>query len=192
MLAILVSISLFSCKQKTDYSKEISRLDSAVAVLAGAEKNLVSVDTNKLRTSFNSTKNDLQTIMEKISKDTVKKKTAMFLTSAYKQSENIINLLNNKNFIERAIHESQQRINDLKHDLNANLIEKNKSAKYLVHELNASGKIYDLATNSLEKAQSASAKLDSMQTKITFLADSLTSLPDPSERRGRKYQNENK
>ena len=111
--------------------------------------------------------------MGKLSKDTVKKKTALFLTDAYQLSENISNLLSNKKFMERAISESMQRISDLKHDLNENLIEKNKSDEYIVHEINASKKIYETVNKAIEKAKSSSGKLDSMKTQIAFFADSL-------------------
>jgi hypothetical protein len=171
-LFILV-FAIISCKQKTGYTKEISSLDSVETILAGTEKILLSVDTGSLRTSYNSTKGNLHAIMEKISGDTVKKKTAMFLTSAYEYSGNMLNLLNNKKFMERAVSESRQRISDLKHDLNENLIEKNKSAEYVVHELNASGKIYDAVNKAIERARSSSAKSDSMKTQIAFIADSL-------------------
>ena len=166
---------LFSCKQKTDYTKEILRLDSALTVLTGADKILSSVDTSELRTSYNSTAKDLHGIMEKLSKDTVKKKTAQFLSDAYERSGNILNLLSNKKFLERAIVESKQRISDLKHDLNENLIEKNRSAEYIVHELNASGKINDMVSQVIERAKLSSVKLDSMKARIIFIADSLKS-----------------
>ncbi|MFI5163860.1 MAG: hypothetical protein ACHQHP_01290 [Bacteroidia bacterium] len=162
-----------SCKQKTDYSKEISRLDSASTVLITAEKILSSADTNLLHSSYNSVAGNLHAVIEKLSKDTVKKKTAEFLSSAYQQSGNILNLLQNKNYLEKAITESQKRINDLKHDLNENLIDKNKSAAYIVSEINSSGKIYDIINKSVERAKSSAAKLDSLKTKISAIADSL-------------------
>ena len=172
---VVVIFSLHSCKQKTDYTKEISRLDSALTVLTGADKILSSVDTSTLRISYNSTANDLHGIMEKLSKDTVKKKTAQFLSDAYERSGNILNLLSNKKFLERAIAESRQRISDLKHDLDENLIEKNKSEEYIVHEFNSSGKIYETINKAIERAKSSSLKLDSMKTQIIFIADSLKS-----------------
>mgnify|MGYP001609428544 FL=1 len=153
LITILFSILAFqSCKQKTDYSKEISRLDSAGIILAEAEKNLFSVDTGTLRSSYNSVSGNLNIIIEKISKDTVKKKTAMFLSDAYQQSGNILNLLDNKKHLERALSEGQQRINDLKHDLTEDLIEKNKSAEYIVNEINASQKLYEAVNKAIEKA----------------------------------------
>jgi len=164
-----------SCKQKTDYAKEISRLDSAAAILSGAEKSLLSVDTSSLRTSYNASAGNLHVIMEKLSRDTVKKRTAVFISDAYEQSGNVLNLLSNKKFFERAISESRQRISDLKHDLNENLIEKNRSAEYIVHELNASGKINDMVSQVIERAKLSSVKLDSMKARIIFIADSLKS-----------------
>jgi len=104
-IAYCLLVFIFSCKQKTDYSKEISRLDSAGIVLAEAEKNLLSVDTSTLRSSYNSVSENLHSIIKKISKDTVKKKTAMFLSDAYQQSGNILNLLGNKKHLERALRE---------------------------------------------------------------------------------------
>jgi hypothetical protein len=165
-------LALSSCKPKSDYTKAISRLDSAETVLVSAEKNLLSVDTSNLRASYNSSANNLH-IMGKLSQDTVKKKTALFLTDAYELSGNISNLLNNKKFMGRAISESRQRISDLKHDLNESLIEKNKSDEYIVHEINASKKIYETVNKAIEKAKSSSGKLDSMKTQIAFFADSL-------------------
>lgn len=162
-----------SCKQKTDYSKEISQLDSAEIVLTKAEKNLLSVDTNTLRSSYNFAKEKLQLISEIISKDTIKKKTAIFLSDIYVHSGNILNLLDNKKYLERAVKESQQRISDLKHDLTEGLIEKNKSAEYIVNEVNSLEKIYEAVNKAIEKAKSGATELDSLKTQIIALADSL-------------------
>ena len=164
-----------SCKNKTDYSKEISHLDSAIIKLKEAENIFLTVDTNSLKNIYNSSQEKLHLISDKISKDTVKKKTAMFLSEAYSYTGNLQNLLENKKFMERALKDGEQRINDLKHDLTEDLIEKNKSAEYIVNELNATQKICDVVNKAIENAKSSSAKLDSMKTQIIFLADSLNS-----------------
>jgi len=88
-----------------------------MANLKEAENILLSADTNPLRSSYNFSKEKLQLISEFISKGTVKKKTAIFLSDAYEQSGNIQNLLDNKKYLEQSISECQQRIRDLKHDL---------------------------------------------------------------------------
>lgn len=176
LITILFSIIAFqSCKQKTNYSKEIIRLDSAETVLAAAAKNLLSLDTSRLRTSYYSAEEKLRLISEKIFKDTVKKRTAMLLSDAYEQTGNIRNLLDNKKQLERAVSEGQQRMKDLKHDLSEDLIEKNKSAAYVVNEMNASQKIYEAVNKTIEKAKSSVIKLDSIKTQILFLADSVQS-----------------
>lgn len=169
LIAYCLLAASTSCKQKTDYSKEISRLDSASMVLAIAEKTLLVVDTNRLSSSYNAFTENLHVL----SKDTVKKITALLLSVAYEQSGNIHNLLANKKNLERAIAESKQRIKGLKHDLAENLIEKNKSAEYIVNELNSAAKICDTVNRSIEKTKSSEIKLDSMKTQITFLVDSL-------------------
>lgn len=174
LLSIVYCLLFFSsCKQKTDYSKEISRLDSALVKLKETEKNFLSSDTNSFRSVYNFSQGKLHLISEKIAKDTVKKKTAMFLSEAYEYTGNLQNLLDNKKFLERAMNEGQQRINDLKHDLTENLIEKNKSAQYIVNEINASQKISDAVNKAIEKAKSSSMKLDSLKTEIIHIADSL-------------------
>ncbi len=132
------------------------------------------VDANSIRIVYNLSREKLDSITEKISKDTVKKKTAIFLSEAYGYAGNLQNFLDNKKFMERAIKEGQQRINDLKHDLTEDLIEKNKSAAYIVNEINASQKICDVVNNAIERAKTSAAKLDSMKTEITFIADSLS------------------
>ena len=174
LLSIVYFLLAFSsCKNKTDYSKEISRLDSAVAKLKEAEKVFLSVDTNSLKNIYNSSQEKLHLITDKISKDTVKKKTAMFLSEAYSHTGNLHNLLENKKFMERALKDGEQRISDLKHDLTEDLIEKNKSTEYIVNELSASQKIYDVVNKAIKNAKSSSSKLDSMKTQIIFLADSV-------------------
>ena len=168
-------VFLFACRQRTDHSKEISRLDSASEILTCTGKILLSLDTNSLRNSYNASAGQLHSIREKLAKDTVKKKMAMFLSDAYEQSANIRNLLGNKKYLERAVSEYMQRINDLKHDLSEDLIEKNKTAGYIVNEIDAAGKIFDAVNKSIEKAKTASTKLDSLKTEIIFLADSIKS-----------------
>lgn len=168
-------VALSSCKQKIDYSKEISRLDSASTALIGTEKTLLEVDTSKLHASYKTITEDLHGLSEKLSGDTVNKRTALLVTLAYEQAGSIHNLLENKIYLERAMSESKQRLGDLKHDLAENLIETNKAGEYIVNEINSTGKICDAVNRSIEKAKSASSKLDSLKTQITFLADSLNS-----------------
>ena len=164
-----------SCKQKTNYSGEIARLDSAVVKLIEAENTFTALDTVSLQASSRLFQEKLHTIRDRISGDTVKKITAQFLSYACEQEGNLANLIENKRYFARAIAEGRQRISDLKHDLTEDLIEKNKSAGYIVNELNASQKICETMNQSIEKAKSAAAKLDSMKTRIIFIADSLQS-----------------
>ena len=100
---------------------------------------------------------------------------AIFLSGACEQSGNILNLLDNQKYLERAIKESIQRITDLKHDLTEDLIEKNKSAEYIANEVNASEKISNAVSKAIERAKTSSIKLDSIKTQIVFLSDSLKS-----------------
>ncbi|MEK6616958.1 MAG: hypothetical protein AABZ32_12790 [Bacteroidota bacterium] len=173
LFSILLAFS--SCKNKTDYSKEISLLDSAVVKLKEAETFFLSADTGSLRSVYDFSQEKLKMISEKIAKDTVKKKTAVVVSDAYQQSGNIRNLLDNKKYLERAIKESQQRISDLKHDLTEDFIEKNKSTEYILNEMNASQKIYETIRKAIEKAKASATKLDSLKTQISFIADSLKS-----------------
>jgi len=57
--------------------------------------------------------------------------------------------------------------------LTEDLIEKNKSAEYIVNEINASQKIYEAVNKAIENAKMASLKLDSLKTQIIALADSI-------------------
>lgn len=164
---------LSSCKQKTDYAKEIALLDSISDALSIAEKSLLSADTVSLNTMCSAFTTNLNDLTEKLSKDTVAKKTALFLSTAYEQTAHIRNLLTNKTFYIKAIRESRQRINNLRHDLKENLIEKNKSAAYIVNELNSAGKIHDAVQGCMENVKSASSRLDSLKTEIISFADSL-------------------
>ena len=129
-----------------------------------------------MRASYNSAAEKLHAISEKLSKDTVKKKTAIFLSDSFEQLGNILNLLDNRKYLEKAINESKQRIRDLTHDLNEDLIEKNKSGEYVVNEMNASEKISNTVKRSVEKANTSCVKLDSMKSQIAFFADSLNFL----------------
>ena len=169
----LLAVS-FSCKQKTDYSKELYSLDSASVKLKEAEAIFLSADTGSFRTAYIFSKEKLAVISEKITKDTLNKSAALFLSDAFEQTGNVRNVLDNRLFLERAIREGQQRISDLKHDLEADLIDKNKSAEYIVNEVNASKKVFEMVNRTIANAKTSAARLDSMKTEITHLADSLT------------------
>jgi hypothetical protein len=169
-----LSVFSSSCNTQTDYTKEIYRLDSAEIMLNESEKIIMSADTNSFRVSYNVVSENLHTIVEKLAEDTVNKKTALLLSNAYKQLGSILNLLNNKKYLEQFIRETKQRIHNLKHDLSENLIEKNKAQEYVVNEMNEAQKIHHLITTSVEKAKVSAAKLDSLKTEINFLADSLS------------------
>lgn len=163
-----------SCEPKPDYSAEISQLDSAGALTEEAEKILFSSDTHSLRTAYNSTAQNLNNIIQKLAGDTVKKKMGIFLTDAFQQSGNIINLLDMSDYLKKSVTESEQRIKNLKHDLLKNLIEQDRVREYVEHEIVASKKIHGLVTNSVARAKLSAAKLDSLKTKIIALADSLS------------------
>ena len=172
---MLAACIFSSCKQKTDYSKEIAQLDSALVKLNAAGTVFLAIDTNALRTSDLFFKEKLRMIREKLSGDTVKKITAQFLSEAYEQEGYLANMMDNKKFLARAIEEGRKRMLGLKHDLGEDLIEKNKAAIYIVTELGSSEKICDAMNGAIEKAKSATARLDSMKTRVIFLADSLGS-----------------
>lgn len=162
-----------SCEHKPDYSAEILQLDSAEALDEEAEQILLSSDTHSLRATYNATAQNLQSIIRKLAGDTVKKKMGVFLTDAFQQSGNIINLLDMSRELEKSITESKQRIKNLKHDLSKNLIENAQAEGYVVHEIAASRRIHQLVTNSVTQAKLSAIKLDSLKTKIIALADSL-------------------
>ena len=164
-----------SCKQKTDHAKEIARLDSAAVLLKEAAKVCSSVDTSALRASFLSAKEKLQLIRQKIASDTLEKKVVLLLSEGYEHAGNLMNLLDNKKYLARAIGEGEQRIGDLKHDLAEDLIEKNKAGEYVVNEMKASLRISEIVNKAIENAKTSERKLDSLKTEITHLADSLQS-----------------
>lgn len=172
---LFLFLLFFSCKQKIDYSKEITRLDSAVAVLTSAEQILHSADTAFLKRTMDSAAVKLSRISEKIKHDTLDKPVAMFLSNAYDHSGNILNFLENRNHLQRAVLESKNRMSNLKHDLAEDLIEQNKSAAYIVSEISAAAKISDMIKSSVNNASVSSAKLDSMQSQIAQFADSIYS-----------------
>ena len=164
-----------SCKQKTDHAKEIARLDSAGVLLKQAAQACSSVDTSALRTSFFSANEKLQLIRQKIASDTLEKNIALILSEGYEHTGNLINLLDNKKYLARAIGEGEKRISDLKHDLAEDLIEKNKAGEYVVNEMNASLRISELVNKTIESAKTSMIKFDSLKIEITHLADSLQS-----------------
>jgi hypothetical protein len=172
--AICLSIIAFSsCKPKTDYSNEISRLDSALQNLKEAEIAFLSADTNSLRRAYDFSSQTLHQIGEKINKDTLQKNTALVLADAYEHVSHLQNMLENKPFFKRALTEGEERITNLKHDLAEDLHEKNKSMEYVVNEINASQKLSEAVNKTIEKAKTAVSQLDSMKTQLTFLSDSL-------------------
>jgi hypothetical protein len=174
-IACIIWLSASYCTQKTDYSRDLSRVDSLSTLLAKSEKMLLQTDTLALHTTYNMLSASLHEISEKISKDTLDKKTAVLLSRAYVHAGHLRTLLENKSYLEKAIQESVQRLSDLKHDLAANLIEKNESVKYMSKEINATGKVCNAVNKTLENAASSGYTLDSLKTEISLLAGSLHS-----------------
>ncbi len=174
-IAYCLLVFTFSCKPKTDYTNEISRLDSAAIRLKEASTAFSSSDTNAFRSVYTFSQEKLHGIYQTIAKDTLQKNTALFLSDASEHMSNLQNMLENKRFFEKAMTEGEQRIRDLKHDLEADLHEKNKSMEYVVNEINASQKLSEAVNKTIEKARSSATKLDSMKTRIEFLSDSLRS-----------------
>lgn len=172
LLGFVLFLFLFSCKQNRDYSKEVAQLDSLAIILAESEKILLSADTLLFKRNLDSFVS-LRSVSGKISGDTIHKAMAMFLLSVYKHSGNILNFLQNKSYLQKAITESKRRISDLKHDLINNLIEQKKAVDYLINETNAASQISEMIKKSIATANSSAAKLDSMRTQIIYLSDSL-------------------
>lgn len=170
----LLLLLLFSCKQKWDYSGEISRLDSAATELIEAKKHFLSVDTIAVRAKFLFAKEKIHSISENISKDTIRKEMALFLSATYEEIGDMQNLLENKKYLERALDETRQRISDLQHDLKEGLVEKEKAAEYIAAEINTSEKLSGTITTAVNKAKTSFTKLDSLSDRLLFLADSLT------------------
>ncbi|HET7819765.1 MAG TPA: hypothetical protein VFL70_10700 [Bacteroidia bacterium] len=175
VFAFLITLLLASCNSPYDYTKEIVLLDSASAKLKEAEKAILNLDTISLKSSYSFSINTLQSISEKIAHDTLNKTTAVVLNNAFEQTKNLENLFDNKKFLSRALSEGYKRIENLKHDLQNDLIEKKLSDEYIKNEINSSEKLNDLVTTSITKAKIAVIKLDSLKTGITSLADSLAS-----------------
>lgn len=155
-----------------DYSKEVTQLDSLTTMLVESEKILSASDTVSLKRILDAFAT-VRSASQKISGDTIHKKTAMFLLSVYEHSQNILNFLQNKSYLQQTITESKKRINNLKHDLTNNLIEKQKSFDYLLNETNTATKIHEMIKNLLASANASAAKLDSMRIQIIYLPDSL-------------------
>ena len=114
-------------------------------------------------------------ISEKIKSDTVNKRSALLLSGCYEANSQLRNLIINKEFFTKAFTESKTRIENLKHDLKESSIEQNKALEYVVHELNASGKVTDPAMGMHKEMTGAILKLDSLKEQLTALADSLQS-----------------
>lgn len=166
-------LAFISCKPRTDFSKEISSLDSAKAVLTATREKLSSVrspDSNA--TGFLSA--SIKEIRSLQASDTVNKETAVLLAELSGLKGILIGLKRYRENYIRAAEESLKRAGALQHDLIENLIEDdNKSREYIVHEAKALEKIIAGLKLIIEMNAVSVHKLDSLKTRITLISDSL-------------------
>jgi hypothetical protein len=175
LVGIACTVMLFSCRPKRDYKNEIASLDSAVLVLKNLEATLIAFDTTALKASCHATLSTLNSISPYLPNDTLTSPNALLLSAAYAETKNAENLMDNQSFMLRALSESYHRMNDLKHDLQKNLIEEKKDIEYVTNEINASQKLEEYITTSIKKAKVASIQLDSIQPTMKQWADSILS-----------------
>ena len=170
---IFVLTSSSSCKQKSNYTKEISSLDSSVIELKKSENNLLNLDTLSIQKTFSHTEITLKTLHNLILKDTINKKSALQLSTLYEQFENLQYFFDNQHYFIMAARENIHQIENLKYDLKENLVEPNKANEFIHNELSSSTKVTEIITEAIAKAKNASKKLDSLSIQHAFPFDSI-------------------
>ena len=164
---------IISCKQKSDFSAEISRLDSALASVKNSDSILRLVDTAGVRRIIALTDEKLSGVSAQLRADTLRKSSAIFLSDCYETLRHLQGGLENRKYHLKALGESKVHLEALAHDLKENLLDKNKASEYVVTELKECGKLTSSALDIPKKMNASAAILDTLQSRIAAFADSI-------------------
>ena len=167
---ILLFFLTDGCKPGEDHRQEILQLDSALNALASYETKFLATDTSLMQAKAQRADSSLQ----RIGTDTLKRSRALSVMNAFEQVTYLKNLIDNHAFMTRALSEERKQLLDLKHDLDADLIEKNKAGEYVVKELQATKKLTEAVDRMVSKAEKAVTALDTLNQQLDHLADSLS------------------
>lgn len=167
-----------SCRQKPDYSGEMSRLDSTYQALDSAAAKFrthAPADSAAIAAGSKKIAESIREIKSLFPSDTVNKELAMFLyqLSDLKGSLDLADA--NGRYYSRSIDSSRKQIMNLKTDLNNGLIDKNKAEEYVVNEINTAKKIIEGMNNTTFQSREDFRKLDSLLPRIIMITDSLRS-----------------
>lgn len=174
ILTAFLYVALFSCKSKIDYTAEIMQLDSSLTQLESCGSNFTGIDTLRVKNIFDSVSAPMKLLEKNIAGDTLPKSLAEEINDVYRVQNDLSNFIHNQHMLKRAWIENKNRISDLKHDLEASLIEKKIGQDYVFNEIRASSRICQTMSESASKANEALTLLDTKLSRLKFLSDSLS------------------
>lgn len=170
---IIVFLSMFfQCGERTQFTNELAEIDNMLQRLDSLEKNYQKIDTALLKEIQVKVKSDIKNMEQQF--DTLPPDIAFYLSEyAYPLKKQYKRVLQRFPDWKESIEYSRQQLNDLKHDLQKNLIDSAKAFQYLNNEKNFLMSI-ESEINELGNAAMNYAKtFDSKQQRLYHLVDSL-------------------
>lgn len=132
LTAILTIGVLFACKP-SPYQKEIAQIDSLLSILHGTEQVYSEIDTGLLKEVEFHVKTRMAYLETRF--DTLPYELAIFLSHySYPLKKSYKKAIHYYKIYGEELQHSQKQLQNLKHDLKYNLIEKTKALQYLEEE----------------------------------------------------------
>jgi hypothetical protein len=167
IVIVIISVSLFACKSGAD-SKQIQKINALEQRLDSSHAEFKEIDSAKV---FSMTEHFFEN-KEYISKsytDTIDNDLARFIDSylSMKKATNLINSSYGKTI--EQISGTQERLDNLEHDLNEGLIEEKKFQQYYQLESNNVAIIEESVNNVMYAIETIQPIYDSLNPRIDSL-----------------------
>ena len=173
-ILLIATITFFGCKNK-DREKYIKEIDTMSATLDSLKTIAYDTTGQNIQPISQSVHQTIQQIKQKYSSDTIDLKTAKKI-DAYKEIESAISI-NSGNLAKakQAIPEVQQKIDDLRHDIENGVNDRDKYQEYIAFEKSKINDIEDVLSYYIKTKKKYQDRYDSLHPIMKNLGDAFSS-----------------
>lgn len=150
-VSFFISLLLFSCGAPD--SRFISQVESLEKTIFASEQSLQGIDTSKIGNYFRISNENLKFIQENM--DTMDKQTAILVADYSASRKSLRMFLENYSDVSKELGYSKKQLNDLKTDIEKNLVAEDKFTDYYSAESKSVDKLSELVENLVQWYSSA-------------------------------------
>ena len=175
LIVLFFAVVIFPSCNKPANPKAIASLDSLKILVDKAGEELEKMDARKADSCYKNIQRQLKFIQQNY-RDTMTKAVAMFLSDYHAIKEPLEMLSRNYTELKRQVTYTSNQLKNLSHDLQHNLVEKEKITTYIETEMKEAERLIETANSLIDEAEEQFPKYDKLQPRVQHLVDSLMTL----------------